>query len=314
VCVNDQAFRFGYQIPSCAADELVANAVAAEATGFDVIHTSDHVGDGWPPLAPLLAVAAVTKRMRLCPLVVNNDFCHPVHLAREVAALDHLTDGRMELGLGAGHSFTEYQAIGIPFDAPATRKERMSEAVEILRQLLDGGTVSHSGAHYHLRDVRTMRSLQQHLPIFVGVNGRHALRHAARHADTIGLTMLGRTLADGQRHETRWEPDRLDRTVAYINQETNGRSQPLELHALVQAVIVTDDREAAAANIVRNGWTTTTADALDTPFLAIGTHAEIAEHLLACRSRWGISYFSVRDIESFAPVIQQLKHQPLAAP
>lgn len=305
--MSDHPFRFGYQLGSGTADELLASAVAAEAAGFDVIHTSDHVGDSWPPLAPLMAIAGVTTRTRLCPLVVNNDFRHPVHLARDVAALDHLTGGRMELGLGAGHSFTEYEAIAVPFDAPATRKARMSEAVEILRQLLDRGRVTFSGEHYHLNDVQTMRSLQQHLPIMVGVNGRNALSHAARHADTIGLTMLGRVLADGQRHETRWEPDRLDRTVAFINKETNGRSQPLELHALVQAVIVTDDREAAAANILRRGLTKTTEEALNTPFLAIGTHTQIVEHLLACRSRWGISYFSVRDIESFAPVIQQLK-------
>ena len=304
--MSDHAFRFGYQLPSSASGELLAKAAAAEAAGFDVIHTSDHVGDGWAPLASLMAVAFVTERTRLCPLVINNDFRHPVQLAREVAAVDHLTGGRMELGIGAGHSFTEYEAIGIPFDAPAIRKALLCEAVEILRGLLDGDMVSYSGEHYHVRDVNTMRSLQQHLPILVGVNGRQALRHAARHADTIGLTMLGRTLADGQRHETRWEPDRLDRTVAYIIQEAAGRSERLELHALVQAMIVTDDREAAAANMARHGWTATAADALDTPFLAIGTHAEIAEHLLACRSRWGISYFSVREIEPFAPVIDLL--------
>jgi alkanesulfonate monooxygenase SsuD/methylene tetrahydromethanopterin reductase-like flavin-dependent oxidoreductase (luciferase family) len=112
--VSDQGFRFGYQVGSGDGGELLGRAVAAEAAGFDVIHTSDHIGEGWPPLAPLMAIAAVTARMRLCPLVVNNDFRHPVHLAREVAALDHLTGGRMELGVGAGHSFTEYEAIGIP--------------------------------------------------------------------------------------------------------------------------------------------------------------------------------------------------------
>ena len=163
----------------------------AEAAGFDVIHTSDHVDADWPPLAPLaVIVAQATTRIRLCPLVVNNDFRHPVHLAREVAALDHLTNGRMELGLGAGHAFTEYEALGLAFDAPRTWKARLSEALEVLRGLL-GETVSFAGEHYHLRDVRTMRSVQQRLPILVGVNGQRALRHAARHADTVGLTMLG---------------------------------------------------------------------------------------------------------------------------
>jgi alkanesulfonate monooxygenase SsuD/methylene tetrahydromethanopterin reductase-like flavin-dependent oxidoreductase (luciferase family) len=220
----------------------------------------------------------------------------------------------MELGLGAGHSFTEYEAIGVPFDAPAVRKARLSEAIEILRHLLDGEMVSFAGEHYHLRDVRTMRSLQSHLPIMAGVNGRRALTHAARHADVIGLTGLGRTLADGQRHETRWGSDRIDRVVALITDAAKGRPEPPELHALVQAVIVTDDREAAAANVTRSGWTQTPEDALNTPFLAIGTHIEIAEHLRACRSRWGIAYFSVRDVESFAPVIEHLGRRTDTAP
>ena len=312
--MSGEAFRFGYQLGSGSADELLAEAVAAEAAGFDVLHTFDHVGDLWPPLVPLMAVANVTDGVRLCPLVVNNDFHHPVDLAREVAALDHLTGGRMELGLGAGHSFMEYEAIGVSFDPPAIRKARMCESVEIVRRLFDGDTVSFSSEHYRLRGTRIARSLQVRLPILVGVNGRDALSHAARHADAIGLTMLGRTLGDGHRHETRWEADRLDRTIAFIKEEAKGRSMPLELHALVQAVIVTDDRKSAADDITGRRWTPTADDALNTPFLAIGTHSEIADHLRTCRERWGISYFSVRDIDTFAPVIQRLKDRQSTAP
>ncbi len=301
-------FRFGYQVGSGDADALRASAAGAEAAGFDVIHTYDHVGDGWSPLVPLMAMASVTQRVRLCPLVVNNDFRHPVHLAREIAALDHLTGGRVELGIGAGHAFTEYDAIGARLDPPAVRKARLAEAVEILRRLLDGEAVSFSGRHYQLVEVRTQRSRQDHLPLLVGVNGRAALAHAAQHADVIGLTMLGRTLADGQRHETHWEADRLDRTVTFINEHARDhRFRPPELHALVQAIIVTDQRDRAASELVRQGWVPTLDDALATPFLAIGTHDEIAEHLLACRERWGITYFSVRDIESFAPVIERVR-------
>ncbi len=304
------AFRFGYQVGPGDADTLCAAAAGAEAAGFDVIHTCDHVDDGWSPLVPLMAMASVTQRVRLCPLVVNNDFRHPVHLAREIAALDHLTGGRVELGIGAGHAFTEYDAIGATLDPPAVRKARLAEAVEILRRLLDGEAVSFSGRHYQLVEARTQRSRQDHLPLLVGVNGRAALAHAALHADIIGLTMLGRTLADGQRHETRWEADRLDRTVTFIDEHARDhRVRPPELHTLVQAIIVTDQRDRAASELVRQGWVPTLDDALATPFLAIGTHDEIAEHLLACRERWGITYFSVRDIESFAPVIERVRDQ-----
>ena len=298
-------FRFGYQLGDEPIDELIAGVQAAEAAGFDVVHTSDHIGGQWAPLTTLVAVGAATTRVRLCPLVINNDFWHPLLLAREVVALDRLTDGRVELGLGAGHSFTEYEAMGLAFDPPKVRKARLAESVEILRRLLDGESVTFSGEHHQLRDVQIARALQTHLSIFVGVNGPAALAHAARHADTIGLTMLGRTLEDGQRHEVRWEADRLDRTVAHITTEaeSSGRSEAPELHALVQSVIITDDREAAAAKMVDGGWVPSTEIALTTPFLAIGTHAEIAAHFRACRERWGISYFSVRDVESFAPVI-----------
>ena len=301
-------FRFGYQMNVAGADELITAARAAEAAGFDVVHTSDHVSEGWSPLAPLVAVAAATERVRLCPLVLNNDFHHPVHLAREVAAIDHLTGGRIELGIGAGHSFTEYEAIGLRFDPPAVRKARMGESVEILHRLLDGEEVSWHGDHYELRAVRTMRSCQDHLPILVGVNGRATLAHAARHADIVGFTMFGPTLPDGQRHETRWEADRLDRTVAFVDEQARGRSAPIEKHALIQAVVVTDDRQGTAAEFVARGVAPTVDDALATPFLAIGNHDDIADHLRTCRDRWGISYFTVRDVESFSPVIERLRN------
>ena len=301
-------FRFGFQLPPASdADELCASARAAEAAGFDVIHTSDHIGDGWSPLAPLLAVTNATERVRVCPLVVNNDFHHPVQLAREIAAIDHLSGGRVELGIGAGHSFTEYQALGLQFDPPATRKARLAEAVTILRRLLDGEEVTHAGEHYQLDRVRTMRAHQEKLPILVGVNGKAALAHAAKNADVVGLTMLGKTHEDGQRHSVRWEPERLDRTIAHIRSEAGTSADTIELNALVQAVVVTDDRTSAATAIADRLDGLTPAEAMSTPFLAIGTHDEIAAHLAECRKRWGISYFSVRAVDAFAPVIQRLR-------
>jgi len=309
-------FRFGLQITGLIdADALRATARAAEAAGFDVVHTSDHVGDGWAPLTPLLAMADATAHIRVCPLVLNNDFHHPVHLAREIAAIDHLSGGRVELGIGAGHAFTEYGAIGAHFDPPATRKARLAEAVVLLRRLLDGDEVTYAGHSYQLDRVRTMRARQERLPILVGVNGKEALAHAAKHADVIGLTMLGRTLEDGQRHSVRWQPDRLDRTVAHVYAEAGPRVDSIELNALVQTVIVTPERHAAAAKVAERIDGLSTADALTTPFLAIGTHDEIAAHLLECRRRWGISYFSVREVDGFAPVIDRIRRlEPTGGP
>jgi probable F420-dependent oxidoreductase len=258
-------------------------------------------------------MADCTTRLRICPLVLNNDFHHPVHLARELASIDQLSGGRLEVGIGAGHAFTEYAAIGRPFDPPAVRKARLAEAVEILRRLLDGEEVTFTGAYYHLERVRTLRARQQRVPILVAVNGRAALAHAARYADIIGLAMLGRTLEDGQRHEVRWQADRLDRTVAFIQDQAGERSAELELNALVQVVVVTNDRLGAAQELTKQVVGLSVEDALATRFLALGTHDEMAEHLLACRRRWGISYVTVRELEAFAPVIERLKRADAAA-
>lgn len=300
-------FRFGLQVRAPSPEELRSTAVDAEAAGFDVLSTADHVSEGWAPLLPLLAAADCTTRLRVCPLVLNNDFHHPVHLARELATLDHLSGGRLELGIGAGHAFTEYAAIGQQFDPPSVRKARLAEAVEILRQLLDGETVTFSGEHYHLENVRIKRALQDRLPFLVAVNGRRALAHAAQHADIIGLFGLGRTLPDGQRHEVRWQTQRLDETIAYVREHAAQRGSPLELNALVQRVIVTDDRRAAAEDFCQSIDGLSLEDALNTPFLAVGTHEQIAEHLKRCRERWGISYFTVRELSDFAPVIERLR-------
>ncbi len=301
------SLRFGLQLRGGPFDELIAEARAGERDGFDAVHLGDHLGDGWQPIVALAAIASATTRIELCPLVLNNDFRHPVQLARDIVALDHLSNGRVTLGIGAGHSAPEYAALGIPFDPPSVRKARLAEAVEILRTLLDEGRVTFHGTHYDIDDAIVERPAQARLPILVGVNGARALSHAATHADVIGLTMVGRTLADGQHHETRWEAERLDRTVAHIRSEAQRAGREPRLHVLVQAVVVSDDRERAARYVVDQGYTPTIEDALATPFLAIGTHAEIAEHVNRCRQRWGITDFSVRDRQSFAPVIERLR-------
>jgi probable F420-dependent oxidoreductase len=298
-------FRFGLQVRGDnSADDLRSTAIAAEDAGFDVLSTFDHVGPHWSALTPLMAMAAATERIRVCPLVLNNDFWHPVHLAREVAAIDHVTGGRFELGIGAGHAHTEYAAIGAAFDPPRIRKARMAEAIEIVRQLLDGEEVTHRGDHYSIEGVQTMRSRQEHLPILVGVNGRAALAHAAEHADIIGLTLLGKTLPDGHQHEVRWQSTRLDATVAQLAEASRGPTP--ELNVLVQRIVVTDDREAAATEIVAGVPSLDLEDALETPFLLLGTHDEIAAQIVAARDRWGVTYFTVRDLDAFAPVIARL--------
>jgi probable F420-dependent oxidoreductase len=301
-----RSFRFGYQSTTDDPAQVLEEARRAEQAGFDVFQVGDHVGAEPSPLLTLAAASGVTH-MRLGTLVLNNDLRHPVTLAQELATLDHLSGGRLEVGIGAGHSFTEYQAMGLQFHTAAARKKRLAEAVEILRALLDGISVTTQGRYYTLEGATTLRARQPHVPLLVGVNGSTALSHAARHADIVAPTMVGRTLADGQHHAVRWEADRLDRTVESVRNAAGTRWPSLEIHSLVQQVIVTPDRRQRAAEVARR-TAMTVEDILVTPYLCIGTHDEIAEHLIRCRERWGISYYSVRSVEEFGPVIELLRH------
>ena len=295
-------FRFGFQSAADDATEVERSARAAEQAGFDVFQVGDHVGTALSPLVTLAAAAAATSTIRLGTLVLNNDLRHPVVLAQEVATLDHVSNGRVELGLGAGHSFTEYAAMGLTFDPPSVRKARLAEATEILGPLLAGEEVTYAATHYRVAGARTLRPLQAHMPLLVGVNGSEALAHAARHADIVAPTMLGRTLEDGQHHEVRWEAERLDTTMDTIRSAAGTRWPQLELHALVQAVVPSQDRTATARELSAR-LATRPDDILATPFLCLGSHEEMAQHLVACRARWGINYFTVRDIDAFAPVM-----------
>ncbi|MDA8400401.1 MAG: TIGR03621 family F420-dependent LLM class oxidoreductase [Actinomycetota bacterium] len=300
-------FRFGYQLRTDDPVVLRQRVEAAEMAGFDVICTYDHLGRHFSALEPLAIAAAWSERIRLCPLVLNNDFYHPGILAQRLATLDRLSGGRLEVGIGAGHAFPEYTAAGIDFDPPALRKRRLAESVGILRRLLDGEQIDYHGEYYDLSGFTSIEPLQDHVPILVGVNGRAALAQAARTADIIGLTMVGKTLPDGNAHAVRWEPERLDSIVGWITEQAGERAGHLELNALVQAVVITDDRRKAAEELSAEVPGLEFDHALSTPFLALGTHEEIAAHLLACRERWGISYYVVRDIEGFAPVIEMLR-------
>ena len=300
-------FRFGVQLWEEDRGELRRKARFAEEAGFDVLLVGDHVDVGWAPLLVLADLAALTDRIRLGTLVLNNDLRHPLLVAQEVTTLDHISGGRFELGLGAGHNPHEYEAMGRRIDSPTTRKARLSESVEILRALLAGQQVDFVGEHYEARQARVRRAAQDHLPILVAANGTRVLSHAARHADAIGLSGLGRTLPDGHSHYVRWAASRLDEQVAVIRDAAGDRWNHLELNVLVQRVEVTQHRRKAAEDLAARIPGLTVDDALETPFLAIGTHAEIADQFRDARARWGISYLAARDASALAPVIEMIR-------
>ena len=303
-----RAIRFGYQPHLDEADDPVEIARRAEVAGFDVFLLPDHVGGGPAPLPALAAAASGTSTIRLGTFVLNADMRNPVQLAWEATTIDRLSAGRFELGLGAGHTPHEYEATGVELQLPSERKAALAERVEIVRRLLDGETVTYPGAYHRLLDAAVPRSLQDHLPILVGGNGAALLSHAGAHADIIGLQGLGRTQADGHQHSVKWEVAHLDRQVEQICAGAGERIEQIELNALVQIVDVTDDDEQSLTNIaelIGDGMTAT--ELAETPYVLVGTVDEIADEVLRARDRWGITYFAVRSLEDFAPVIARVR-------
>mgnify|MGYP005811380903 CR=1 FL=1 len=299
--------RIGHQLSGRTDGDPVAAAVRAEELGFDIVLAADHVGPGRSPMPTLAAIATATERIRLGTLVLNNDMRNPVQLAWEASTLDHLSGGRFELGLGAGHTPAEYQATGITFDDAAARKRRLASSVEVIRELLDGGLVDRDDDHYHLQRAVIDRPVQTRLPILVGGNGAALLGHAGAHADIIGLQGLGRTQPDGHRHAVDWSAAKLERQLEQVRAGAGDRYDDLELNALVQMVQITDDREAALQRLCGMVDGLMMDDARDAPYLLVGTVEEIVVHMMTCRERWGITYFVVRELDDFAPILRALR-------
>lgn len=300
-------FRFGWQVPadhdSTPAEPMrpVEAAQRAEALGFDVVLSSDHVGPADAPMPLLAAIAAVTSTVHLGTFVLNADMRNPVQLAWEAATIHRMSGGRFELGLGAGHTPHEYAETGIAMLPPAIRKAALAERVEIMRRLFDGESIEWFGEHHRLTGAHIDSAGDTRLPILVGGNGDALLSHAAQHADIIGLQGLGKTREDGHNHRVKWSTEHLDAQVAHINEHATGRD--IELNALVQVVTVTDDAASAEDEVLARVEGLTRENLRSLPYVLIGTVEEIVDKLHVCRERWGISYFAVRELDAFAPVI-----------
>ena len=299
-----RALRFGLQLDELTEHDPVGAAVRAQDAGFDVLLVSDHMGLGPAPLVTLAAVARETSSIRLGTLVLNNDMRNPVQLAWDAATLDRLSGGRFELGLGAGHTPQEYSSTGVVLDVAKVRKARLAESIEIIRLLLRGDRVDYHGSHFQVAGAQIDRTVQNDLPILVGGNGAVLLAHAGAHADIIGLQGLGRTRADGHNHAVRWNPAWLSQQVAQVRDGAGDRFADLEFNALVQVVDVTDDADPVIHRICSKIEGLTPAHAAEIPYILVGSTSEIVDKMFAARQRWGISYFVVRELEAFAPIIE----------
>ena len=310
---NIKPFRFGVNVRyALSRSEWVEKACKIETLGYDTFNVPDHLTDLLAPLPALVSAAEATNHLRLGTNVLNNDLRHPVLVAREAATVDLLSDGRLELGLGAGSIRSEYEQAGLDFSRGAVRVERLAEATAIVKGLLRGERVSFAGKYYRVSDhnIAPLPVQKPHPPILIGGNGPQLLSLAAREADIVGLS--GITFRAGGAAPpdlSGWRVSSVDERIQLL-QEVAGDEQyaRLEINALVQRVIVTNDRRKAAEELTSR-WTQLSADELlQSPYVLIGTIEQIAEDLQVRRQRWGISYYTVHEpyMDTFAPIIAQL--------
>jgi len=304
-------FRFGVNVRTTGSHgEWADKARKVEALGYAVLLMPDHLADLLAPMPGLTAAAAATTRLRVGTAVLNNDFRHPVLVAREAATLDVLSGGRLELGLGAGHMQSEYEQAGLGFEPGATRVERLAESVVLIKRLFESEAVTFAGRHYrvtghtiHPRPVQRPRP-----PIFIGGNAPRLLSLAAREADIVGFTgiMFRRGAREVDVSDCRAAV--VDERVRLVREMAGDRYEHLELNALVQRVIVTDDRRKAAAALTGALSRLSPDEILASPYVLVGTVDQMVADLEARRERWGISYVMTREafMDELAPVVARL--------
>ncbi len=310
-------FRFGVVGEGIrSGEELLGEARRAEALGYGTLLLRDHFvrepfGDQLAPMVALAAVAAVTRTLRVGSLVLDNDYRHPVLLAKEAATLDLLSGGRFELGIGAGWLRDEYERAGIPFAPPAVRVGRLEESVRLLKELLSGSAVSFKGEHYAVDGIETFpRPVQRpHPPILVGAGSRRMLGIAGREADVVGI--LPKALPDGSISEDLEErsPETLARKVDWVREAAADRPGGVVLSMMVGVKVADDHRGAAEQVATRNGWGAAAGPLVERmPSLLLGSVDQIVEQVERQRERFGISYLVVSDqhMERFAPVVDCL--------
>jgi probable F420-dependent oxidoreductase len=310
-------FRFGvFGENSRTREALLDTARRAEDSGYATFLIRDHFiaepfGHQLAPLTVLAAGATVTKTLRVGSLVFSNDYRHPVILAKEVATLDVLSNGRVELGLGAGFSQAEYDQAGIRFDPPGVRVERLEEAIRFLKGLFAVDPLTFAGKHYSMSHFDSFPKPVQrpHPPILVGAAGKRMLSIAAREADIIGFQTVSTVNGVVSNDPSVRLASAVVEKIELVRLMAGDRFNRIEL-SMVVTVVIAEQRQRAAEQFARDrGWDGISAEqVLEMPSVFIGSADHIVEEMQARRERYGFSYFVLFDhaMDKAAPIVARL--------
>jgi probable F420-dependent oxidoreductase len=270
----------------------------------------DHFGDQLAPVPALMAAADATTTLKVGALVFDNDYRHPLVLAKETATVDQLSGGRLELGLGAGWMRTDYEESGIDYDEPAVRVDRFEEGVAVVTGLLEtDGPFSFSGHHYTVTNhTGTPRPAQRpRPPLIIGGGGKRVLGVAGRLAEIVSINVNLKSGTAGPEAAADATPEATKRKIGWVKEAAGPRFDEIELNTLIGFVMVTDDRQSVV-DAMAPALGIDPTDALHIPLALIGTIDEMVEELEWRRAEYGISYFSVESDawEALAPVVARL--------
>lgn len=302
-------FRFGVQLSSTESGASWRSSVRKiEDLGYSSVLLPDHFGDQLAPMVALAAAAEATTTLRVGTLVLGNDYRHPLMVAKEAATLDLLSDGRLELGIGAGWMTSDYEQAGIDLDPPAVRVERLAEALAVMKTLWSGGG-DFEGNHYRLSGAEgaPLSHRQPHPVLTIGGGSPKVLAVAGREADIVGLNPRLTEGFVGPESIASVSPDRYDRRIEWVRQAAGARFDDIEIQTLTFFVQVGPDRDRVLQDTAAM-FHMTTEQAADVPLALIGSVEEICEVLQQRRKRWAMNYWVVHeaDIEPMAPVVAAL--------
>jgi probable F420-dependent oxidoreductase len=286
------------------------SAREVEALGYSTLFAGDHFDEGLGPIVSMATAATATTKLRVATAVFCTDFRHPAVLARELASIDQLSAGRLEVGLGAGYQVNDYRSSGIAMDPPKVRVDRLIEYVAVLRGLFADGPFSFAGEHFQIAELEG--TPHPHTPggppIFVAGGGPRMLRFAARHADIVGVNRsLPKKVGQTQVPLEEAGAGQIDEKFALIREAAGARYDDLTFHGWLQVTQVTNDGRGAAAKLAER-YGLDVEDFLALPFFLVGSVDEIVERLHERRERWGYSYYTIQGptAHEFAPVLQAL--------
>jgi probable F420-dependent oxidoreductase len=316
-------FRFAVQTAEASSrKEWIDTALRAEALGYATLFTTDHYfGPGEistatghrpvdvAPLAAVTAAAMATTSLRVGCRVFCVDFHHPVVLAKELATIDLLSDGRLEVGLGAGWIIAEYEGMGIPMDRAGVRIERLGEVVGLLRAHWSGEDMNVDGSYVHVHGFagRPLPVQRPHPPIFIGGGAPRILRLAGRLADIVSINFNNASGKLGSASVAGSTFDLTEEKIGWVREGAAERFDDIELEIAAYFVAVQDHpSDAVAAMADRFG--VTSEELVEHPHALLGSVDAICDKLMERRERLGISYVTVasRVMEEFAPVVARL--------